>query len=99
MTAGHESQPVICRARKRTRAWGPDGVVEIVIGAHHELVVFWSLITRHVVASVVIKMDALQIADIAVAIWQQHVNRSVVNHEAIEINRREWEHRLDAIRR
>ena len=70
-----------------------------MIGAHHELVVFWSLITRHVVTSVVVKVHALKIGDVAVAVRQQHVKSSVVYYEAIEINWRQWEDSLDAIRR
>src|SRR5688572_21246420 len=99
MATGHKRQPVICRARKRTRTRRPDGVVEIVIGAHHELVVFWRLITRHVVTSVIVKVYALKIAHVAVAIRQQHAKSSVVYNEAVEINRRQWEDSLDPVRR
>src|SRR5215207_7645268 len=98
MTTGHKRQPIVYGAWNPTRR-RPDSVVEIVIGAHHEFVVFWSLIARHVVTSVVVKVNALKIADVAVAVRQQHVESSVVHYEAIEINWRQWKDSLDAIRR
>ena len=70
-----------------------------MIGAHHEFVVLGCRITRHVVASVIIKMHALQICYVAIAVRQEHVKSSVVHDEAIEIHRREGKHGLDAVGR
>src|ERR1051325_8951533 len=99
MTAGNKRQPIICRTRKRTRTWRPDRVEEIVIRAHHEFVMLWSRIASHVVTGVVVKMHALQVRNVAVAIRQHHAERSVVHDETVEINRREWKYRFDAVRR
>ena len=47
---------------------------------------FGSQIAGHVVASVIVKVNALQIADVAIAIRQQHVECGIVDNEAIEID-------------
>src|SRR5689334_7710268 len=44
-------------------------------------------------------MHALQIAYVAIAIRQHHVERGVVHDEPAEINRRKRKHSLDAVRR
>ena len=58
-----------------------------------------SIVAGHVVTSVIVKMHALEIRNVAIAIRQHHVESSIVDVGAVEIDRCERKHCLDAVRR
>jgi hypothetical protein len=77
----------------------PDRVVEVVVRPHHEHRVFGRGVSRHVVARIVEEVDALQVGDVAVAIWQQHGKRDVVDYGTAEVDRGERKDRADTVGR
>src|SRR6185369_1680057 len=97
MAAGNKCEPIVRRAGEWARRRRPDSVEEIMIGAHHELVVFRSLIAGHVVAGVVVEMNTLQIRYVAIAVGQHYVERRIVDYEAIEVDGRQRKHGFDTV--
>ena len=82
---------------RRSDARRPNRVEVVVVRAFDEHRVLGLLVRRHVVAGIVVEVDTLQVGHVTVAVRQHHADRNLVDHRPREVDRRERQHRLDAV--